>query len=324
MARAKHGHLRRDSILAPAMNLRGKVAPSIPENSFGNFWTPFTVRFIASKSQPELQDLVVLLGNKTKDVAAASAKASSEDIGLTMGNAYREVVEEMEKNGVDVHICTSWCKFPMYEADFRWGKPFWVSSASRAYEMVTLVDSGSVLLWPNFPSQMHPWKEKEKRKIVGLKLWLARNRVKDDSAKAPIPMPAPSSPSFCAWAKWLLGSLVPLLLPYCKKKWDNLLTLEGNLEKVVEEVENVAEVVEKVATTTEKISAEAADKLPDHGKLKEAAEVVEHVSSLIAKEARQTQNFIHKIDDLKTDFQDLETMVEPLLDRVLEEKDAGK
>ncbi|KAK2971797.1 hypothetical protein RJ640_018486 [Escallonia rubra] len=141
-ARAKHGQLR-DSILAPAMNLRGKIAKPIPEDSFGNFWMPFTVRFIASKSQPELQDLVALLGNKTKDVASASAKASTEDIGLTMVNAYGEVVEEMEKKGVDVHICTSWCKFPMYEADFGWGKPFWVSSVSRAYEMVTLVDSGS-------------------------------------------------------------------------------------------------------------------------------------------------------------------------------------
>ncbi|KAK2971796.1 hypothetical protein RJ640_018485 [Escallonia rubra] len=118
---------------------------------------------------------------------------------------------------------------------------------------------------------------------------------------------------------------VPASLLACQFSYIQLhIKWSGNLEKVVEEVENVAEIVEKVAATTEKISAEAADKFPDHGKLKEAAEVVEHVSSLTAKEARQTQNFIHKIDDLKTDFQDLETMVEPLLVRVLEEKDAGK
>ena len=35
---------------------------------------------------------------------------------------------------------TSWCRFPIYEADFGWGKPDWASDAGSSLEMVTLMD----------------------------------------------------------------------------------------------------------------------------------------------------------------------------------------
>ncbi|KAA8545635.1 hypothetical protein F0562_020419 [Nyssa sinensis] len=116
-----------------------------------------------------------------------------------------------------------------------------------------------------------------------------------DMVQPPVPPPAPPRPSFNSWAKWLLGFILTLLLPFWKVKWEGLLTLEGEVEKVVEEVEIVAEVVEKVATTTEKISAEIADKLSDNDKLKEAALFVEHISTVTAKDAQLTTDFIQKV-----------------------------
>nr|XP_043627155.1 uncharacterized protein LOC122598635 [Erigeron canadensis]XP_043627156.1 uncharacterized protein LOC122598635 [Erigeron canadensis] len=99
-----------------------------------------------------------------------------------------------------------------------------------------------------------------------------------------------------------------------KQKWDNMLRLEGKVEEVVREAEEVAEVVEKVASKTEKLSAEVAEKL-DNGELKHAALIVEHASSVIAKEAQITESFIHKVGHLKQDLMDLETMVEPVIDK---------
>ncbi|KAK9266503.1 hypothetical protein L1049_012558 [Liquidambar formosana] len=153
------------------------------------------------------------------------------------------------------------------------------------------------------------------------------NMVKDDKDKvqppAP-PPPRPPSPIFPIWARWVLGSILSLLLSSWKQKWDKLQRIEGEAQVVVEEVENVAEVVEKVATVAEKISVEVADKLPDNGKLKEAALLAEQVSAVAAKDAQQTIDFIHKVDALKHDLEDLETTIEPIIDKIATKEFGGK
>ncbi|KAI3803801.1 hypothetical protein L1987_31963 [Smallanthus sonchifolius] len=93
----------------------------------------------------------------------------------------------------------------------------------------------------------------------------------------------------------------------------------GKVEGVVKEAEEVAEVVEKVASTTEKLSGEVAKKL-DNGELKEIVLIVEHASDVIAKDARMTQDFIHKVGDVKQDLRDLEAMVEPVVDKMEHKK----
>ncbi|XP_057495428.1 uncharacterized protein LOC130780461 [Actinidia eriantha] len=140
---------------------------------------------------------------------------------------------------------------------------------------------------------------------------------KNDKDQVQPSLPAPHKPIFPKWAKWLLGSILSLVLPFPSQKWKNFLTFEGKVEEVVEEVENVAEVVEKVAATAENVSAKVADKLPDNGKLKEAALLVEHVSSVIAKDAELTIDFIHKVEELENDLSDLETMVKPVIDKII-------
>ncbi|KAI5661357.1 hypothetical protein M9H77_20680 [Catharanthus roseus] len=146
-------------------------------------------------------------------------------------------------------------------------------------------------------------------------------RAKDFQSPVPPPPPSPSPPSqkpfISTWVKWLLGTVLSTLLPFWKQKWEGLLQLEGKVEKVVEEVEEVAEVVEKVATVAEKISAEAAEQLPDNSIIKKAALAVEHASNATAADAQLTQNFIHKVEDVKQDLKDLEGMVEPVIDNII-------
>lgn len=135
-----------------------------------------------------------------------------------------------------------------------------------------------------------------------------------------------------AWSacrfKWMLGSILSLMLPFWAQNWGKLKRIEGrrNLlhfitviyklleyripdrrigkffmfyigkaEIVMEEVENVAEVVEKVANVAEKVSADVADELPDNSKLKETLLLVERASKVAAQDAQLTQDLIHKV-----------------------------
>lgn len=51
---------------------------------------------------------------------------------------------EMWRNPGDysVYLCTSWCKFPLYEADFGWGKPILINVPKLLYKnLILLMDS---------------------------------------------------------------------------------------------------------------------------------------------------------------------------------------
>ncbi|KAJ0700517.1 putative vinorine synthase [Helianthus annuus] len=109
----KCGSLR-NCLLAPAMSLRGKASSPVSESSFGNVWAPYPIRFLENETGLEFGDLVDLI----------------ESYGL----AY----EELKHN--KFCIFTSWCRFPIYEADFGWGKPYWVNTAGSSVEVVTLMD----------------------------------------------------------------------------------------------------------------------------------------------------------------------------------------
>ncbi|KAJ9174918.1 hypothetical protein P3X46_013513 [Hevea brasiliensis] len=149
-------------------------------------------------------------------------------------------------------------------------------------------------------------------------------KVKDDMGKAPVPPVDPPRANYASWAKWMLGSMLSLILPFWKEKWEKLKMIEGEAEIVGEEVESVAAVVQKAATMAENISAEVAEKLPENGKLKETAVLIERVSKATAHDAQLTRDFIHKVDKLKHDFEDLETMVEPVIEKLLQQKSEGK
>ncbi|KAM0012345.1 putative vinorine synthase [Helianthus debilis subsp. tardiflorus] len=118
----KCGSLR-NRLLAPAMSLRGKASSPVLERSFGNVWAPYPIRFLQNETGLEFGDLVDLIEDTTRNVIIGK---------LCLAH------EELEHN--KFCIFTSWCRFPMYEADFGWGKPYWVNTAGSSVEMVTLMD----------------------------------------------------------------------------------------------------------------------------------------------------------------------------------------
>ncbi|XP_011045722.1 PREDICTED: uncharacterized protein LOC105140548 isoform X2 [Populus euphratica] len=135
------------------------------------------------------------------------------------------------------------------------------------------------------------------------------NKMKNDKV-APAPVPNPPGSNFPHWAKWILGTILSILLPFWQQEWEKLRRIE--------------EVVEKVATVAEKVSEEVAEVLPENGKLKQTALLIEAVSKATAHDAKLTQDFIHQVDAVKHDIDDLETMVEPVIEKLVQQNSQGK
>ncbi|VVA99180.1 unnamed protein product [Arabis nemorensis] len=128
----------------------------------------------------------------------------------------------------------------------------------------------------------------------------------------------PSPPNrwfnFPSWGRWVIGSAISLVLSFWNnERMQKLKRIEGEAELVVEGVEAVAEMVEKVATATDEMAEEMAEKLPEKSKLKQVALVLEHVSEAAAHEAHVTQDFLHKVEKVTQDMDDLEAMVEKIV-----------
>ncbi|CAI8617935.1 unnamed protein product [Vicia faba] len=145
------------------------------------------------------------------------------------------------------------------------------------------------------------------------------NRLKDDEVQPE----APDSTifAFSSWVKWVLCSLVSFMVPFWRQNWEKLQRIEEEAEFVIEEVEKVAEVIEKVAEEAEKVSENIAEKFPEDAKLKNAALVVENVSKQVAHDAQITEEFIHKIEEVVDDIEDVESFVEPAIDKIVKKKE---
>ncbi|KAJ9705769.1 hypothetical protein PVL29_003732 [Vitis rotundifolia] len=117
VSEAKYGRLR-TSLVVHSMNLRAKIVFIVPHNCCGDLYRLVAVRFTGDMSKMELPDLVVLLS----DAISVNALCC-EDVFPTVVKSFNNVNEESKKKYVDVHMFTSWCRFPTYEADFGWEKP---------------------------------------------------------------------------------------------------------------------------------------------------------------------------------------------------------
>ncbi|CAN4111940.1 unnamed protein product [Withania somnifera] len=137
----KHGHSRGSSLMFPII-LRGKsYLPSL-EHALGNLYVTVVASVEAKHLRKELHDFVHVVGSTTRDTSACIGKASIDDITSMFVCCGTEVVNKLcQVDEMDIYPCTSWCRFPWYEADFGWGKPFWVRSVSKPFGVIILNDT---------------------------------------------------------------------------------------------------------------------------------------------------------------------------------------
>ncbi|KAL6492922.1 hypothetical protein OROGR_032681 [Orobanche gracilis] len=118
--------------------------------------------------------------------------------------------------------------------------------------------------------------------------------------------PLPSQPPSSSM-RWILGTVLALILPFAGNKWGPLLTLKQDVDTVVDTIEEIVEVVDKVAEMVDKVAENISDGLSEGGKIKKFVDIVEDVAEETAKDARIVENAIDK-------FQELEEKVENIVD----------
>ncbi|XP_062118281.1 stemmadenine O-acetyltransferase-like [Humulus lupulus] len=140
------------SVLFQAVNLRNRTEPPLPENSIGNlFWLlPVTIK----ENDIEFHELINKMKGETTsfhDETVRRIKSDEEGTALVF-ESMKERGEVMKSVGdVDVYCCSSWCRFPVYEMDFGWGNPVWVSSGVVSSRNLIVIEDtkcgGGIQAW---------------------------------------------------------------------------------------------------------------------------------------------------------------------------------
>ncbi|KAK6939076.1 hypothetical protein RJ641_032584 [Dillenia turbinata] len=126
-SKKRHGY-RRPSMLSHAVNLRRRTLPALPDNSIGNIIWMAT----AQCEMDTALDLPGLVAKASKGIS----KVNGEFTKRLLSNIGRDVICEFlqetcefsSKDSIMYIGYTSWCKLGLYDIDFGWGKPIWVSS----------------------------------------------------------------------------------------------------------------------------------------------------------------------------------------------------
>ncbi|CAK9174045.1 unnamed protein product [Ilex paraguariensis] len=133
--------------------------PPLPEILVGNFVLAAIARFKADENKMELHDLVGLIRDETRDAIAKFTKLpvlNGNEVMQMLENICNECLGGLCNSEVDVRGFSSWCRFPLYKADFGWGKPNWVSLISCPAELVFLLDTNcgeGIEAWVNLNEQ---------------------------------------------------------------------------------------------------------------------------------------------------------------------------
>ncbi|CAK8530244.1 unnamed protein product [Lathyrus sativus] len=134
------------SILYQAVNLRPRIDPAVPETAVGNFVWPFAVT-VEEECHVALHEMVKRMRNGMKEFIEKKAKTFKEEGGFKLVmESFKDRIEALNGNekegGMVIYKCSSWCKFPVLEFDFGWGKPVWNCNVNNLVSnVIALMDT---------------------------------------------------------------------------------------------------------------------------------------------------------------------------------------
>ncbi|GMJ13259.1 hypothetical protein like AT1G24430 [Hibiscus trionum] len=124
-------------VILHTVNLRTRFEPPLPARCFGNIF--YLTRTVPVPSMDKEKDEGYNLVSQMRD---SIRKIDKEYVRkLQVGENLSERTGEGDESSF---IFTSLCRFPLYEADFGWGKPVWVSSANLSTKnLVVFMDTAN-------------------------------------------------------------------------------------------------------------------------------------------------------------------------------------
>lgn len=123
-----------------AVNLRTRMDPPLSENYFGN------ISRIAISSIPSMETDDGCRGI-VKQVRDSISKVNADYVKKLQDsdwhlNFIKKRIAQITKGEMVSFSFTSLCRFPIYDADFGWGKPVWVGSTKLTFKnLVTFFDT---------------------------------------------------------------------------------------------------------------------------------------------------------------------------------------
>ncbi|KAI3932731.1 hypothetical protein MKW92_027997 [Papaver armeniacum] len=132
-----------------AINLRAKTIPPLPANSFGNMIDTAIAEIPSNltgsvynngKVVSTIRDSINLVDNEHVEAMKRNLAISCNHIKML------KMIKEgkFHQNTRELLMFSSWCRFPVYEADFGWGKPSWASTSKQlGKNFVMFMDTSS-------------------------------------------------------------------------------------------------------------------------------------------------------------------------------------
>ncbi|MFQ6663969.1 hypothetical protein Gotur_031249 [Gossypium turneri] len=118
-------------IISHLVNIRARTEPPLPISSFGHLYSfAIIIPSVNSNTVTQMRDSI-------KTVNKEYVKKLQD--GYNHYDKYKEIITRYGGKCEIVPLCfTSLCRFPLYEADFGWGKPIWAASGDREIKNTTV------------------------------------------------------------------------------------------------------------------------------------------------------------------------------------------
>ncbi|XP_034694202.1 stemmadenine O-acetyltransferase-like [Vitis riparia] len=115
------------SVLLQTVNMRKRIVPPLPEKSFGNMVWFYSIH-TARESEIEFHALVGQLKAGLAHFCDTYGKIfTGQELIRLMFKERAKFTHSNDNHHVNKYICTSWCRTSLYQTDFGWGKPIWLS-----------------------------------------------------------------------------------------------------------------------------------------------------------------------------------------------------
>jgi hypothetical protein len=133
----------RKSVLSLSVNMRKRLVPTLPDNYGGNYVGRISAR-MEDHDDLELQGIVSRIRKDLIEFGENYAKITQgDDTSLAICKAVEEFGKMAMSKDIDSYNGTSWCRFELYDADFGWGKPTWLSTVftRKLKNLMCLIDT---------------------------------------------------------------------------------------------------------------------------------------------------------------------------------------